>query len=180
MSAELTSSSNAAAQLMKSHCNLKGSDMYLGSPQVMEKVTWVCEGRADHLVVKSESHSDVHSEDASHEMVFLTTIICIDGSDFWMTSDGAYGWPSTVWKELADVKLSCAVCTLDLQPMKADYDQVVANLHKLQAQVVTPGYQMGKSFFLPGKGDMKRIKIRHVLFEVHIPSYLMRTVLIFQ
>lgn len=151
--------SNVAAQLMKSHGNLKNSDFYLGGPKVMEKVTWACEGWADCLV------------DSASEVATLTTIVRIDGNDFWMVSDGAYNWPSTVWKELADVKLSCAVCAPDLQPVKVDYDQVVANLHELQRQVVTPGYQMGKSFFLASKGDMERFKIRHVLFEVSALSH---------
>lgn len=79
-------------------------------------------------------------------MATLSAIVHVDQNNFWMTLDAAYDWPSIVWKDLADVKPSCAVCTLDLPPVKAYYNQVVANLHELQAQVLTPGYQKEKSF----------------------------------
>ncbi|KIM52125.1 hypothetical protein SCLCIDRAFT_141881 [Scleroderma citrinum Foug A] len=83
----------------------------------MEKVTWAHKGWANRLV------------DSASEVATLTTIVRIDGNNFWIVSDRAYDRPSTVWKELADVKLSCAVCAPDLQLVKADYDQVSALSH---------------------------------------------------
>lgn len=94
----------------------------------MEKVTWVREGRADRLVVKRESHSDDPPEQSASEMASLTAIVHIDGSDFWMTSDGAYP---------------------DLPPVKADYDQVVANLQELRGQVATPSFCNGGVAAMP-------------------------------
>lgn len=105
-------------------------------------------------------------------MATLTAITRMDCNNFWMTSDAGYGRPSTVWKDLAEVKLSCVVCSPDLQPAKGDYDQVIANLQSLQGKIVTPGYQMGKVFFLAGKGVMKRFKVHHVLFEVSIRNQM--------
>jgi len=95
-------------------------------------------------------------------------IVHINRNDFWMTSDAGYRRPSTVLKGLRDVKLSYAVCICipDLQPVRGNYDQVVKNLEQLQAEIVTPGYQIGKGFFLGAKGDAKRFKIQHVLFDV--------------
>ena len=125
---------------------------------MLQKVVWVRDRRADRLAVKGD--------DANYEMASLSAIVRIDRNDFWMTSDAGYQKPSTVWKDLLDVKPSCAVCAPDLQPVKGNYEKVVENLKQLQAQTQTPGYQMGKGFFMGPKSDVVRFKIRHVLFEV--------------
>jgi len=135
---------------------------------VLQKVEWVRDGRADRLAVKTDSIGGETKDTSQYIMVTLTAIVHIDRDDFWMTSDAGYRRPSTVWKGLRDVKPSCAVCIPDLQPARGDYDQVVKNLEQLQAEIVTPGYQMGKGFFLALKGDAKRFKIQHVLFDVSI------------
>ena len=65
------------------------------------------------------------------------------------------------------MKPSCAMTMPDVQPVtEMDYSRVVANLHNLQGRITTPGYQMGKGFFLSARGDVQRFKLRHVLFEV--------------
>lgn len=154
-----TLSQNFAAQLMKSHQCLSQSDFYLGGDRVLEKVIWVCEGCADRLVIKGETGNKETTDDRQAEMATLTVIVHVDCNDFWITLDGGYTRSSIVWKDLAEVKLTCAMCSPDLQPAKLDYDQVIANLESLQGRIVTPGYQMGKVFFLGGKGDMKRFKV---------------------
>ena len=154
-----------AAQLMKSHQHLSLSDFYLGRETVLQKVAWVHEGRADRLIVKGETGNDeLKGETSQTEMATLTVIVRVDHNDFWMTLDGGYARPSIVWKELAEVKLTCAACSPDLEPAKGVYDQVITNLQSLQCDIVMPGYQMGKGFFLGGKGD--RFKLCHMLFEV--------------
>ena len=162
-------SQSFAAQLMKSHECLSKTEFYLGRNTVLQKVGWVHEGRVDRLVIKQETGNDEQTEDRKPEMVTLTAIVCVDRNDFWMTSDGGYVRPSIVWKELAKVKLTCTVCSPDLQPAKGAYKQVILNLQSLQCEILTPGYQMGKGFFLGGKGD--RFKLRHVLFEVSSGSH---------
>ena len=47
-----------------------------------------------------------------------------------------------------------------------DYARVVDNLRTLQGKITTPGYQMGKGFFLAARGDVQRFKLHHILFKV--------------
>jgi len=152
-------SGTSASQLVHSHHKLKQSDLYLRGDQVLQKVIWVHDGCADRLAVKGETGGEERKDKANYEMVSLSAIVRIDRNNFWMSSDAGYQRPSTVWKDLVDVKPSCAVCTLDLQPAKGDYEKVVENLQQLQAQTLTPGYQMGKGFFLGLKSEAMRFKI---------------------
>ena len=159
--AKTTSAQNAAARLVEAHQDLSRSKFYLGKADVLDEVEWVREGRANRLVVKADK--DIEK---ALEMARLSAIVKIDRDDFWLTSDAGYQKPSVVWKSLAEVKPSCAMTMPDVQPAKMDYSRVVANLHNLQERIMTPGYQMGKGFFLSARGDVQRFKLRHILFEV--------------
>ena len=159
--AKTTSAQNAAARLVEAHQVLSTSKFYLGKPDVLDHVEWVREGRANRLVVKVEKNIE-----KALEMARLCTIVKINRDDFWLTSDAGYQKPLVVWKSLAEVKPSCAMTMPDVQPVKMDYSRVVANLHNLQGRITTPGYQMGKGFFLSARGDVQRFKLRHILFEV--------------
>ena len=162
------SSQTFAAQLANSHRRLLQSDFYLGGQKLLDKVIWICDGRADHLVVKGQNEQEGAMEPSQCELAMLSAIVRVDRNDFWLTSDAGYSKPSTVWSNLVDVKPSCVVCAPDLQPVKSDYAQVVANLQELQNQMTTPGYQLGKGFYLPAQGDTRRFKLHHALFEVSV------------
>lgn len=152
----------AAARLLAAHQKLSGTQFYLGESTVLDHVEWVQDGRADRLVVKVDEKADT----SNMELARLSAIVKIDRDDFWMISDAGYQKPSVVWKSLAEVKLSCAMTMPDLQPVKMDYVCVVANLETLQGRITTPGYEMGKGFFVGARGDVRRFKLRHALFEV--------------
>ena len=160
-----TVAQKAAARLLEAHWKLSGTRFYLGESAVLDNVEWVRDGRANRLVVKVEEGVE-GTETSDLQLAKLSAIVKIDRDDFWMTSDAGYQKPSVVWKSLAEVKLSCAMAMPDLQPAKMDYAVVVSNLQSLQAKITTPGYDMGKGFFLTGRGDVQRFKLRHVLFEV--------------
>lgn len=165
--AKISCAQSAAARLVDAHLELSTSPFYLGQTVVLDHVEWVREGRANRLVVKVEKEVDKASTEVGElEMAKLSAIVKIDRDDFWMTSDAGYQRPSVVWKSLAEVKLSCAMTMPDAQPAKMDYSRVVSNLQELQGRIATPGYQMGKGFFLSARGDVQRFKLRHVLFEV--------------
>jgi len=153
----------SAARLIQTHQILKQSEFYLGGDQVLKKVKWVRDRRVDRLVV-----NDGASSDGSFEMASLSAIVRVDHNDFWMTPDAGYQKPSAVWKDLLDVKPSCVVSAPDLQPVKDEFQQVVANLQHLQDKMQTPGYEMGKAFFTGGHAQTQRFKVRHVLFEVSV------------
>ena len=152
----------SAAHLIQTHQILKQSKFYLGGDQVLKKVKWVCDGRADRLVVNGPP------SEGSFEMASLSAIVRVEHNDFWMTPDAGYQKPSAIWKDLLDVKPSCVVSAPDLQPVKDDFQQVVANLQHLQGEMRTPGYEMGKAFFTGGHAETQRFKVRHVLFEVSV------------
>ncbi|KIK11918.1 hypothetical protein PISMIDRAFT_78579, partial [Pisolithus microcarpus 441] len=95
----------------------------------------------------------------------LSAIARIDNHDFWLTSDGGYQGPDSVWKEFLEVKPSCALTDPGLQPAAADFPIVLRTLQKITEKCVTPGYSAGRSFFAPSKTTATRFKLRHKLFE---------------
>lgn len=159
----------AAERLLYVHQSLSTSHFYLGNETVIDHVQWVRDGRANRLVVKPGEDVNSASNDISNlPIAKLSAIVKIDRDDFWLTSDAGYQKPSVVWKTLAEVKPSCAITIPDVQPAKMDYPRVVNNLRTLQGKITTPGYQMGRGFFLAARGDVHRFKLRHVLFEVSV------------
>ena len=156
-----------AEYLLHVHRSLSTSPFYLGNEAVVDHVQWVRDGRANRLLIKpGESINSAHNDPSNLPFAKLSAIVKIDRDDFWLTSDAGYRKPSVVWKTLADVKPSCAITMPDVQPAKMDYARVVDNLRMLQGKITTPGYQMGKGFFLAARGDVQRFKLRHILFEV--------------
>ena len=157
-----TLAQKATARLLAAHQKLSGTQFYLGQSVILDHVEWIRDGRADQLVLKV----DDKAEPSNMQLARLSAIVKIDRDDFWLTPDAGYQKSSVVWKSLADVKLSCAMTMPDLQPVKTDYVRVVSNLETLQERITTPGYEMGKGFFLAARGDVRRFKLRHALFEV--------------
>ena len=157
-----------AERLLHVHQRLSTSPFYLGNEAVVDHVQWVRDGRANRLLVKpDENIKSAHNDPSNLPIAKLSAIVKIDRDDFWLTSDAGYRKPSVVWKTLADVKPSCAITIPDVQPARMDYARVVDNLRTLQEKITTPGYQMGKGFFLAARGDVQRFKLRHILFEVN-------------
>ena len=156
-----------AERLLHVHQSLSTSPFYLANEAVLDHVQWVRDGHANRLLVKPEESTNSARNDPSNlPLAKLSAIVKIDRDDFWLTSDAGYRKPSVVWKSLADVKPSCAITIPNMQPAKMDYARVVDNLRTLQGKITTPGYQMGKGFFLAARGDVQRFKLRHILFEV--------------
>ncbi|KIK17013.1 hypothetical protein PISMIDRAFT_685753 [Pisolithus microcarpus 441] len=99
------------------------------------------------------------------EPAVLRAIVRIDSDDFWLTADGGYLGPNTVWKEIANVKPSCTVTDPGLDPITSDYDVVIHVLQDLTQKCVTAGYSSGTSFFSTKDTGAIRFKLRHTLFE---------------
>ncbi|KIK13779.1 hypothetical protein PISMIDRAFT_688404 [Pisolithus microcarpus 441] len=99
------------------------------------------------------------------EPAVLRAIVRIDSDDFWLTADGGYLGPNTVWKEIADVKPSCTVTDPGLDPITSDYNVVIHVLQDLTQKCVTAGYSSGTSFFSTKDTGAIRFKLRHTLFE---------------
>ncbi|KAI5989258.1 hypothetical protein EDD15DRAFT_2284432 [Pisolithus albus] len=112
----------------------------------------------------SDDSSDC-SESPTPQPAVLSAIVRIDSEDFWLTADGGYLGPNIVWKEFADVKLSCAATDPGLEPVSSDYVVVINVLQHLTEKCVTAGYSSGKSLFSKKGTAAMRFKLRHTLFE---------------
>ncbi|KAI6004719.1 hypothetical protein EDD15DRAFT_2359476 [Pisolithus albus] len=99
------------------------------------------------------------------EKAILSAIACIDHDDFWLTPDGGYHGPTTVCREILDVKPSCAMTIPGLEPVRSDFGIVMQNLRAITQKCVTPGYSTGRSFFTWDNLNPTRFKLRHQLFE---------------
>ncbi|KAI6103375.1 hypothetical protein F5141DRAFT_1216985 [Pisolithus sp. B1] len=95
----------------------------------------------------------------------LCAIVCIDCKDFWLTADGGYMGPNTLWKEIVDVKLSCAVSDPGIDPLSSDFAVILDVLSMLTEKCVTLGYSASTSFFVNTKQGPSRFKLCHKLFK---------------
>ncbi|KAI5981832.1 hypothetical protein EDD15DRAFT_2182600 [Pisolithus albus] len=164
------------------------SGFYLGDSTITNNLQWVRNGRADILSYVPKTVTDlgeadakgsdttetVPSDDAIHvgpsppaEPAILRAIVRIDLADFWLTADGGYVGPNSIWKEMVDVKPSCAVTDPGIDPVTTDFPVVIQVLEQLTAKCVTPGYTSGKSFFSKTDTGATRFKLRHSLFQVN-------------
>ncbi|KAI5995129.1 hypothetical protein EDD15DRAFT_2195752 [Pisolithus albus] len=174
------------SRALKAHERLTASGLYLGESGAASTLQWVREGRGhvlSHIPVPptnvSATTSDEEQEEqapppnvASHsdigecpEPAVLTAIVRIDRDDFWLMSDGGYQGPGSVWKDILDVKPSCALTKPGLDPLNSDFATVLSMLRLLTQNCVTPGYGLGKSLFGSDNLNPTRFKLRHKLFE---------------
>lgn len=93
------------------------------------------------------------------EPAILSTIVHIDSADFWLTADGGFLGPNSVWKEIVNVKPSCTVMDPGIEPVTFDFAVVIRVLQELTAKCVTPGYTTGKSFFSQRESGPTRFKL---------------------
>lgn len=93
---------------MESQQHLSQTDLYFGGDSITEH-GYVMDAWIDWS--SKETANDETLEDRQPEIPTLTVIVRVNRNDFWMTSDGEHARPSTVWKDLAEVKLTCAVCS---------------------------------------------------------------------
>ncbi|KAI6152800.1 hypothetical protein EDD17DRAFT_1635375 [Pisolithus thermaeus] len=160
---------------MTARNRLLASGLYLGDSSIVDNLRWVRDGRADVLSYVPGCSSPPGTGDLdsppdravspSSGAAELCAIMRIDREDFWLTADGGYMGPNSLWKEIVDVKLSCAACDPGVAPLTSNFAVVLDVLCVLTQKCVTPGYSAGTSFFLNTKQGPSRFKLRHKLFE---------------
>ncbi|KAI6002520.1 hypothetical protein EDC04DRAFT_2611836 [Pisolithus marmoratus] len=95
----------------------------------------------------------------------LCAIVCIHHGDFWLTSDGGYRGPNTIWREILDVKPLCSVLNPGFDPVNSDFAVALQMLQVLTEKCITPGYSSGQSFFSCNNMGPMHFKLHHKLFE---------------
>ncbi|KAI5982870.1 hypothetical protein EDD15DRAFT_2377090 [Pisolithus albus] len=159
------------------------SSLYLGDSQMPANLRWVPEGCGHMLsciAVPAVSGTATPTDEdegpapdrpanlppaSPPEHAVLSAIVRIDREDFWLVSDGGYQGPGNVWKDILDVKLSCALTKPSLEPINSDFAVVLNALRLLTQKCVTPGYTLGKSLFGNENSNPTRFKLRHKLLE---------------
>ncbi|KAI6008577.1 hypothetical protein EDC04DRAFT_2907011 [Pisolithus marmoratus] len=142
MSATPVSSSEC---MLEAHKRLMNSGLYLGDPSIAVDLQWVHDGCEDVLVHVPHGTSPNGSQQCSPvnndapQPAVLCAIVHIDRNDFWLMADGGYVGLNAIWKEILDMKPSCA-------------------LHE-------PGFSSGKSFFSTDIHGLSHFKLCHRLFE---------------
>ncbi|KAI6126361.1 hypothetical protein EDD16DRAFT_1702720 [Pisolithus croceorrhizus] len=170
-----TPSIPSLSRVMTAHDHLLTSGLYLGDSCIMDNLCWVHDSRTDVLsyVLSSTSPPSSTAHDLPPDCPVsplsgaaeLCAIVRIDREDFWLTADGGYMGPNTVWKEIVDVKLSCTACDSGIDPLSSDFMVVLDILCKLTKNCVMLGYSAGTSFFVSTKQGPSHFKLRHKLFE---------------
>ncbi|KAI5985663.1 hypothetical protein EDD15DRAFT_2374040 [Pisolithus albus] len=150
---------------------LMASGLYLRDSSVATRLCWVPQGRG-HVLVSQADLADKATNKAGSttslvdetitispqspypsfsplpEPAELCAIIHVDRDNFWLTSDGGYLGPSAFCKEILEVKPSCTLSSLGVEPVASDFATVLDMLRALTDQCVARGYGSGMSFFL--------------------------------
>ncbi|KAI6025247.1 hypothetical protein PISMIDRAFT_102069 [Pisolithus microcarpus 441] len=159
----------SVTRIINARDRLMASGLYLGDSTITNNLRWVRSGRADILCSVADVVSDGDDTTANttaNEPAILRAIVRIDSADFWLTADGGYLGPNSIWKEIVDVKPSCTVTDPGIDPVTSDFAVVIHVLQQLTANCVTPGYTSGKSFFSTKDLGTPRFKLCHTLFQV--------------
>ncbi|KAI6012887.1 hypothetical protein BKA83DRAFT_4130694 [Pisolithus microcarpus] len=66
--------------------------------------------------------------------LILSTVVHINSADFWLTADGGFLGPNSIWKEIVNVKPSCTIMDPGIEPVTFDFVVVIRVLQELTAK----------------------------------------------
>ena len=162
---------------------LLDSGLYLGDKNFeIDKVVWKRIGN-DNCLVTKKSADAVEAAHAARETTFeedckfplipeydlavLSAVVHITNDDYWMTSCGHWNGPHRFCPNFSDVKLTCTGESPSETPFSKDFPTFLANITavtKLSAR-----FPNKKGLFVERPASDRKVKFRHVLFEVSIP-----------
>ena len=153
--------------------------LYLGTPHVSEKLVWDRDGNADRLVTAeaAAAASDAlktHASDPSAERptvpepAVLSAVVFIPKEDYWLTACGMWKGPTEATRTFADVKPTCTGQAPEHAVFADDFDVVLKNLDALMQKEKTDGFKAMKGLLINSMNGNRKIKFRHILFEVSI------------
>ena len=183
-----TSSDVLRTKLDTTRNGLLTSGLYLGDRNFeIDQVIWRRIGNGNCLVTK-ESADAVDAASAhwhaahtatetssrednilapEYDLAVLSAVVHISDDDFWMTSCGNWRGPSQYCPKFSDIKLTCTGKSPLETPFREDFPSVLINLTSVVN--LSAKFRNRKGLFVerPPASDRK-IKFRHVLFEVSI------------
>src|ERR1700722_11978291 len=118
---------------------LSGS-LYLGHPDIRDKLIWINAGNFDILVTKEDASAFKNAQKAATEAAIppphpsyavLSAVVLITDKDFCLTSCGMWQGQNDVVESFADVKLSCIGQAPVQDVFSPDFPHVTANVEAL-------------------------------------------------
>ena len=156
--------------------DLLGYGLYLGDQNFeIDKVVWQRIGTENCLVTKESADAvdaalaAAPEEDApipEYDPAVLSAVVHISNDHFWMTPCGHWNGPRQHCERFSDVELTCTGKSPSGTPLSKDFPTVLANLTavaNLPAKLSNK-----KGLFVERPPTDRKIKFRHVLFEVSI------------
>ena len=161
---------------------LLSAGLYLGDENFeIDQVKWRRIGADNCLVTKKSADAvdaaytalNVTPEEDTpipeYDQAVLSAVVHISDDDFWMASCGHWRGPRPFCLKFSDVKLTCTGKSPLGTPFSRDFPNVLANLTAVTN--LSARFLNKKGLFVESERPPERkIKFRHVLFEVSIRS----------
>ena len=158
------------------------SGLYLGDENLdIDRVIWRHIDTGNCLVTKTSANAvdaayaalrrDATLEEDSpipeYDLAVLSAVVHISDEDFWLKPCGYWRGPRPFCQKFEDLKLTCTGKSPSGTPFSKDFPTVLANLTALTN--LSAEYSKKRGLFVENPLERK-IKFRHVLFEVSIRS----------
>ena len=179
-SASLLDFSKMASKLPKDPHTLRqllfAHTLYLADPSIRDKLTWVPYDNCKHLVMKGNEWNTIEDAATNPRVVVgapkdadLTIVVRLAKNSNFLAHDGNWRLGNPYTHNFADVSLSAYVENSMLVPFDADYSTALTTLEGLFDTAKEEG-QFSFNFFVM-KNEMKRFRIKHILFFVSYTYY---------
>jgi hypothetical protein len=165
---------------------LLNSGLYLGDENFeIDQVVWKRIGFDNCLVTKSSADAVdaanaatdttfTPEEDSKlpftpeYDLAILSAVVHITNDDFFMTPCGYWRGPTQFCRNFSDIKLNCTGKSPSETPFRKDFPTLLANLTAVAD--LSWRFTNKKGLFVERPPGHRKIKFRHVLFEVTIRS----------
>ena len=154
--------------------------LYLGSPDVSSQLAWQRNGKLSQYLTTTEDVNMVSAQNEGLDPIndadqfkhppyaILSAIVFIPSEDYWLTSCGM--WKANHNYSFANVKPTCTGQAPKQPLVSEDFQHVINNMNIFVNRAKTlPTF---KGPFVDSSSGVRKLKFRHVLFEVHTDSLL--------
>ena len=167
----------APNRLRRTRDGLLRSGLYLGDENFeIDQVIWRHIGGDNCLVTKTSADAVDAALNAApeedrpipeYDLAVLSAVVLISDDEFWLTSCGHWRGPRPFCQKFEDLKLTCTGKSPSGTPFSNDFPTVLANLTAVTN--LSARFSRRRGLFVENP-LARKIKFRHVLFEVSIRS----------